>query len=50
MCIINAGYPFPPGNIQAGQDGVEVNCTDRIHFFKQQKEKQTDIIFSVKNL
>ena len=48
MAIVNSFNAFYLRNKQAGEDGIKVYCTNCIHFSKQQKEKQPDIIFGIK--
>jgi len=47
MRIINTRDIFQPGNMETGQDGIQVNSADRIHFFKEQEQEEPEIILCI---
>lgn len=50
MSIINAWDVLQFRNGQAGRNCIEINGTDTIHLFEKQKEKETEIVFEIKQL
>src|SRR5690349_9097697 len=50
MRIVYPWYFFPFGDIETGENSIQVNSTDSIHFFKQEIKEKPGIIFYVKEL
>ena len=47
MRIVDTWYLFPLRDAQAGENGIEIDGADGIHFLKQQVKEQPDIIFGI---
>jgi hypothetical protein len=50
MRVIDPGDPPEPRDQVAGEDRIEVDGADPIHFPKKQEKKEPDLIFGIKQL